>query len=59
VSPQFRAAVAILPKSRHALSAEPLGLPRLLVRYRRGAHGPRRSAWFAFAIAGTFNMRVR
>jgi len=59
VSPQFRAAVAILPKSRHALSAEPLGLPRLLVRYRAKRMGRRRFEWFAFAIAGTFNMRVR
>src|SRR5262245_25037905 len=34
VLPQFRAAIAILPKSHHALSAEALGLPRLLVRHR-------------------------
>jgi hypothetical protein len=34
VLPQFRAAIAILRKSHYALSAEALGLPRLLVPHR-------------------------
>jgi hypothetical protein len=38
--PQFRATIAILPKSHHALSAEALGLPRLLVRHRARRAAP-------------------